>query len=521
VTEAGGRSGGLLVRPDPAVDEAQQLILMPPAGLDAQGSPAAELFVALHRGLEDGARMFAMNDAYPPDSPEWLGAVYERSDADIWVLDSMFPAGPKLVVAMRTLRQRIQARPELFRLVPNCFYDIVSAYPEPTPTPAGSNYVLSVLVRDSFTQQPVGDAKVTLFEDVAHALGDSGTSDAYGRLDLYVSGFPVNVERLYIEPPMVGYWGLHDVNLSIASSTVGLDLEPVAAAHVDLARSVYGSSSQDGSGVRIGVVDTGIDPAEVPVAGGWNYVNGEANSDHGDNGTGHGTHIAGIIASSRHGAPQGLAPSAEIFSYRVFSANSMKRASSFSVGFALQRAFMDGCHLVNLSLGGLAYDEMIRDTDVWAAEQGLVLFAAAGNDWGGTVAIPAALHNVLAVTALGRDGTFPYGSLEAAYDGTRSATASTDFLAAFSNTLPHNTVDLIAPGTGILSVRPGGGYGPLSGTSQACAVATAAAARALTNSSWLTAPADLARSTGIKNQLLGTAKSVGLPMNLEGYGMLP
>jgi subtilisin len=267
------------------------------------------------------------------------------------------------------------------------------------------------------------------------------------------------------------------------------------------------------------VVDSGVDPNEVPVVGGHNLVEGELNIDHGDNGTGHGTHVAGIIAHLQAGAPPALAPSAEIFSYRVAGAGS-KRVDGYWVSFGVVQAAKDGCHLVNLSVSCPGYDEVLRRTDVHALENGMVLFGAAGNGWGATVTIPASLPNTFAVTALGRDGTYPNGSLEDGFVGPRPQVGPPDFLAAFSNTSPSNTVRLIAPGVGILSVRPGGGYGPLSGTSQACAVATAAAARALTNTTWLTHPADSARATAMKNHLLGAAKSIGLSLDYEGAGIL-
>ncbi|MGW1954353.1 S8 family serine peptidase [Streptomyces sp. NPDC001920] len=278
--------------------------------------------------------------------------------------------------------------------------------------------------------------------------------------------------------------------------------------------------SSSGAGVRIAVVDHGIDAEMVPVVAGKNLVRGEPEDDYGDDGSGHGTHVAGVIANFLSRGPVGIAPAAEIYSYRVFGANS-DEATSFAVLMAVVAAVQQGCHLINLSLGGLAYDANLRELDIWAADRGAILMAAAGNEWGGTITLPAALPNTMAVAAAGRIGTFPADSLEKSFVGPQSVRDPDDFFAAFSNYRPEGAVDLIAPGAGILSAQPGGGYGPRSGTSQACAVATAAAARALTGTQWLTEPPSRQRTTDMKNHLLSNAVPIGLALAHEGAGRIP
>lgn len=516
--EPGGAPG--IERFDFALDASEELILLPAAGLDAEGGPAQGLLDRLHWLLvRDGVRFFAVDDEYEIGDERWLRPVENPDDAQIHLIASAFPTGPKLVQVSPDVRQRLRIDPGPLRLAPNCRYQTVSSHPGPTPSPTpGSAGVLTVQVVDATSGQAVPGAVVELFEDVPHAIGDRGTSDGAGSLDLRVACLPLKVERLYVTPPSTGYWGSYTESFTINSSPYQVSLEPVAATHIDAARYVYQSAGTSGTGVRVGVVDHGIDAGVVPVAGGTNLVLDEPDDDHGDDGTGHGTHVAGIIANSQTGGPSGLAPAAKIFSYRVFGTE----ASSFSVLMAVYAATkVDDCHLINLSIGGLAYDTVLRDMDIWAANHGAVLLAATGNDWGGDVTIPASLSSTLAVAAVGRVGTFPSGSIEEAYIGPRSAIDADNFFAAFANYLPRGAVDLVAPGIGILSVRAGGGYGPLSGTSQACAVATGAAARALTGTSWLTDPANLARSTALKNHLISTARTVGLtPRDLEGSGLL-
>ncbi|MCX4696485.1 S8 family serine peptidase [Streptomyces sp. NBC_01408] len=376
--------------------------------------------------------------------------------------------------------------------------------------------MLTIRATDYLTGNPIEGAEIELFCDVVHRIGDRGITDTDGKVLLRVAALPQTVERLFMYPPSAGgYWGRYLANVSIGATPYGVDLHPVDVMVADGARHAYGSGSNLGSGVRIGIVDHGIDSQAVPVAGGRNCVVGEPDGDYGDDGSGHGTHVAGIIATRPGGAVRGLAPDAEIYSYRVFG----DRASSYSVSNAVDQALQDGCHLINMSIGGLAYDTVLKEMDRDVAERGAIIIAAAGNGNGGPVTIPAALDYALSVTAMGRVGTYPPGSLEDAYIGAVSATDPNDFFASFSNCSPPS-VELIAPGVGIVSVLPGGRYGPLNGTSQACAVATAAAARALTGMPVLSAAPDKARAIAMKNYLFGRANPMGFGFPIEGYGRL-
>lgn len=499
-----------------------EMILLPAKGVDEpMESPTGELFAKLHRlSVDEGARWFQIAERSEVGTPDWLLPVPVPDDAHLELVASAWPTGPKLVIVTPELRRAVRFDSRLVTFAPNCRYRTVSAHPGPVPSPIdGASETLPVEVVDAATNDPVANAVVEVFEDVRHALGDSGASDGTGSLSLRVSGLPLLIERLYVEPPSAGYWGCYREWVRISpEQTLQLPLEPIAAEYIDAARHVYQPSIAAGTGVRIAVVDHGVDGSVVPLAGGRNLVLGEPDDDYGDDGTGHGTHIAGVIANTATGGPQGIAPEAEIFSYRIFGPG--KETTSFEVTMAVRTATDDECHLVNLSIGGFEYDETLRRVDEWAASKGVLMLAAAGNDWGGAVNLPAALPNTLAVAAMGRIGTFPAGSLEEAHIGPRSAIDRDDFLASFTSVQPDDAIDVIAPGVGILSVRPGGGHGPLSGTSQACAVATGAAARALSGTPWLTDAADEARWLAMRNHLVNNASSVGLTLAQEGAGLL-
>ena len=98
-------------------------------------------------------------------------------------------------------------------------------------------------------------------------------------------------------------------------------------------RHFLGHAGPDhGAGVRVGILDTGIDAShpDLRVAGGRNTVTGEDPADHGDNGEAHGTHVAGIVAA-RGAAPTGWPawrPAASLYSYRVFGRAARAPATS-------------------------------------------------------------------------------------------------------------------------------------------------------------------------------------------------
>jgi subtilisin len=234
---------------------------------------------------------------------------------------------------------------------------------------------------------------------------------------------------------------------------------------------------------------------------------------------GHGTHVAGIIAA--RGAPphglSGLAPGVTLYSFRVFG-QGKRVTTNYEVVKAIIFAVEEGCDLLNLSLGGLPPDEVIRDAILDAGDQGVLVIASAGNDNRQPVTRPASYVPALAVSAFGRMGTFPAGSYEEGYvDATPPGADPADFMASFTNI--GRDVFLTAPGVGILSTVSGAGYAPMSGTSMACPAVTGYAARLLSaNPAVLVMPRDAQRTRAITSLLSQNAVSLGFPFDFEGFG---
>jgi serine protease AprX len=214
------------------------------------------------------------------------------------------------------------------------------------------------------------------------------------------------------------------------------------------------ADSFDGDGVTVAIVDTGV--ADVPdLRGSVQHVNvsGAAKGD----GYGHGTFLAGLIASSgasSGGLYRGVAPKADILDVQVAAADGS--TSLFRVLAGLQavadRARRDdSLRVVNLSLsaddpGAPGIDPLSRALEgLW--NRGLVVVVAAGNDGpdAGTVSVPGTDPAVITVGAL---------------DTLRTVSRSDDVVAPFSARGiagdPNAKPDLVAPGVSTVGLRAPG-----------------------------------------------------------------
>ncbi len=291
----------------------------------------------------------------------------------------------------------------------------------------------------------------------------------------------------------------------------------------------------DGTGVLVGVVDTGVDSTHpalqgrvvvsrcliegaVPTAGGpvnW----GPGRRDR----AGHGTHVAGIIAAAPgSGGPAGVAPGARIASYRIFpDSHDGSSAENPAIIDSIRAAIDDGCHIINLSIEGRTLrEDGVRSAIADAWENGVICVAAAGNGNGGPVSYPAALSHCVAVTAMGREGHFPTTpSFTMHVSGERAESDNSVFLASFSNFGPQ--VQFTAPGHAIVSTFPGGEWWFSSGTSMAAPYVAGMLARYLSgNGNVLRAVGNAQRSATMLQMLVARAHRLGLPqVAFEGYGL--
>ncbi len=217
-------------------------------------------------------------------------------------------------------------------------------------------------------------------------------------------------------------------------------------------------SIDDGDGVTVAVIDTGIRATHEDLAGqilpGADFVNPGGDGTLADHY--HGSHVAGIIAAAtaNDAGIHGAAPGVDILPIRVLDGSGV--GDTGSVAAAIIWATDNGADVINLSLGTTSDTMSIRLAVEYAEDNEVVVVAAAGNSGHTTnpVTYPAALETVIAVGSVDNDDTISYFSNHGAW------------------------VDISAPGSSIYSVHNAhdAAYASASGTSMASPYVASAAA---------------------------------------------
>lgn len=392
----------------------------------------------------------------------------------------------------------------------------------PSPrTRAGSDsppgFLVTVLL-DGSPRQRLGDVRVTLLIDQAQGIGVDGVTDRFGR-----AGFtlPRGTRRLQavMADPLHGGWPVALGDVELGPGGLEIVVPPIDLAAPDVRTLIHGEPPpRAGEGVTVGVVDTGIGPhGALAVVGGRNTTEESPRRIRDENG--HGTHVAGVIAATADGPRRGEASAVALHAYRIFQSGD-DYASTFAISTAIKQAALDGCDLVNLSIGGGEADGSVRDAIDFAWANGCVCLAATGNDGAGQVDYPARYPRSVAVSAMGLEASWPDGTF---FDWTvsrwrgKELAGRRSFLASFSNR--GAKVQLTSPGVAVLSAIFGDRWGVMSGTSMATPIATGVLARRLAASPVRDLPRDAARAEAIVTLALDHAEDLGLAASLQGRGL--
>ncbi|MGC4851387.1 S8 family serine peptidase [Micromonospora sp. DT15] len=257
------------------------------------------------------------------------------------------------------------------------------------------------------------------------------------------------------------------------------------------------AAGRDGAGVKVAVLDTGVDATHPDLAGRVAEAQDFSGSGSARDGHGHGTHVAATIAGSgaaSDGLRKGVAPGARLLVGKVLDDDGSGYSSSIIAG--MEWAAHSGAKVVSMSLGGDptdGTDPMSQAVNDLTAETGALFVVAAGNSGAArTVGAPGAAAAALTVGAVDR----------------------ADELAEFSSRGPRlgdNGLkpEITAPGVGIVAARAAGtamgtpvddAYTTASGTSMATPhVAGAAAILAQEHPDWSAAK--------LKDALVSTTKA--------------
>jgi subtilisin family serine protease len=250
------------------------------------------------------------------------------------------------------------------------------------------------------------------------------------------------------------------VTTGSAANVVAVIDTGVDRTHPELAANMWANTSE--------IAGNGIDDDQngyIDDVNGWDFYNRD--NDPAD-GHGHGTHVAGTIAARGNNAlgVAGVCWNARILPVKFLS-DTGSGYTSDAVS-AVSYASRMGARISNNSWGGGAYSQALYNAIQSAGQAGSLFVASAGNNSSDNDTAPQypAGYNLDAIVAV-------------------AATDTNDSLAYFSN-YGAVGVDLAAPGVGILSLRPGGQFASLSGTSMAAPHVTGAASLLLSQNSALT-----------------------------------
>ena len=484
----------------------QHYVILPPRGLRAVGPSASA-----------GLQSFLSSAQIGPCE---VGAGGERQ-ARFEILDSISDDGAKLIAATPQAALDLRAAQPALRVVPALRYSPASAQRRqlrPASSAADAAGPLTVRVVSETDRAPVAGAYVLAFVNLATGEGAQAITDADGNAVLQLGASSIAIERLYVYP-ITAFWTLRKDAMTLTDGGE-IALHPLDLSYTDCVRHYYGHAPDDaGAGVSVGVVDTGIAThPDLVIDGGLNTVVGEDDADIGDNGNGHGTHIAGIVAA--RGTPpagiRGVAPGVRLRSYRVFG-RGQPEAENFAIAKGIAQAVEDGCDIVSIAMSGVAPDAAISAAIDDARAGGSLVIASAGSDGRGPSGQPAADELAVAVGALGRLGTFPDDAAEVDDVAEPFGTDAAEFIGGFSNV--GRQLDFVGPGVAVMSTYPGG-YTEISGTAMAVPAVAGVAARLLQGApETLAAPRDAARSEAILALLIASASDRGFPDTFEGHGL--
>ncbi len=382
----------------------------------------------------------------------------------------------------------------------------------PERVPTTGVYELTVEVTDAATKQPL--ANITVY-GLGSGVAYKGVTDADGKAVLQV--FEPTLTRV-IASPADTYWSkvIPSVNLA-NTSNLAMSLQAlVTSGAYDWGHRLLGFHTVNqrwtGKDIKIAVIDSGITDKhpDVKPVGGYNTLDGQdVNAWHIDE-KGHGTHVAGIInAVNNTIGVVGGAPQAQVYSVKVFPGGYISDLVE-----AVEWCIRNNMDIINMSLGAPNPSQVLAQVVRDAYDRGITCIAAAGNDKT-RVAYPAALPTVVAVSAIGRFGTFPEDSAHALKVSQIVDYRGGLFAANFTNFGPE--IDVCAPGVAILSTTPSG-YAAWDGTSMACPMVSALAALILEAYPTIRS-GDPQQPEAVKALLTGACADLGMPPELQGRGL--
>jgi serine protease AprX len=310
---------------------------------------------------------------------------------------------------------------------------------------------------------------------LAAVLGTKGRVDSPFTMDL-LSGAPAEVgqddlERLAANPeiegisldaPVQAHQSAYDPCATWVTGAGMACSDPASQFSVVRGAMGYRSSNWDAWDIGVAVIDSGVAASDdLRVSASYDFRSGVAVAAAPADGYGHGTHVAGLIASSgshSNGYYQGVAPGARIIALRVLDEKGAGYTSHVikAVEFAVANRSTLGIHVINLSLGHPIYEPAANDPLVLAVESavraGIVVVVSAGNNGQDE-------HGQVGYAGISSPGNAPSAITVGTVDHKNTAGHGDDTVAPYSSRGPtwfdgFGKPDILAPGHRLVAPVP-------------------------------------------------------------------
>ncbi len=275
---------------------------------------------------------------------------------------------------------------------------------------------------------------------------------------------------IYLEDHQIYSWGINSINAQEAWSKT------------------------KGENVKIAILDTGVDVSHPDlknnIKGTYNAIE---NNNEVEDGCGHGTLIAGIIASAKNSfGVVGVAPEAELYIVKVLDDNA--EGDVVDIVNGIYWCIENNIQIINLSFGISKDIPLLKNAINDARESGIIIVASSGNTSGSAAEYPAAYEEVISISVVDKMNQKTYFAAK-------------------------GKIDFCAPGTEIISTYLDGTYKECFGASFSTAFATGFIALILQKSiEFNNEFSNVNKDLDLLSQLIQNCMDLGIKGKDEEYG---